>query len=97
MSKKQIVLDVAEDLVLDIQALQYECDARAELCSFMIRQGVINKEDFNDYHKEYVEYHTKYELLKRKLEDEVIKPQIDFDNFNWNLDFTTNKVTIDEL
>lgn len=90
------IIEIPEEMVNYLQRLAYETDARSNLCAFMTRQGIKN-EAFNDYHREYIEFYTKYELAKKQMEDDYIKPAIESNNFTWNLDFKTGQVSVDVL
>lgn len=88
------IIKIPEEMVNYLQRLAYETDARSNLCAFMTRQGIKN-EAFDDYHREYIEFYTKYELAKKQMEDDYIKPVIESNNFTWNLDFKTGQVSVD--
>lgn len=90
------IITIPRELNYYLQRLAYETEARSNLCAFLMRQNIKN-EAFDDYHKEYIEFYTKYELAKKQMEEECIKPVIDGNNYNWNLDFQTSQVTIDVL
>ena len=81
---------VPEELNNYIEALQYEVNARKDLCAYMIDHGMEGTDQFNKYHKEYIECFVNYNTAK----DELTKM------FNisgaWNLDFETRELTYDE-
>ena len=91
---KKIIIPQEE--VNYLQKLNYEIEARKNLCQFLIRQNIRNK-SFDDYHNEYIELFAEYELAKLELENNYIKPVIGNQTCNWNLDFQTNEVNIDVI
>ena len=91
---KKIIIPQEE--VNYLQKLNYEIEARKNLCQFLIRQNIRNKA-FDDYHNEYIELLAEYELAKLELQNNYIKPVIGNQTCNWNLDFQTNEVNIDVI
>lgn len=84
---KQIV---PEELCSYIEALQYEVNARKDLCAFMIDHSMMDSPQFERYHKEYIECNIKYNAAK----DQLTKM------FNvkgpWNLEFETRELTYED-
>ena len=76
---KKIIIPQEE--VNYLQKLNYEIEARKNLCQFLIRQNIRNKA-FDDYHNEYIELFAEYELAKLELENnyniKIRESQFDF-------------------
>lgn len=90
MSKKNIT--VPQERVTRIQALQYECDSRKDLLTFMLDKGAApTSEGFRAYHDEYTKLHAQYEQAKEEMQKAVLEPQIPGTLLKWNLDFSTGE------
>jgi hypothetical protein len=90
-------ITISKDLSEYIERLQFEKMARENLCTFLIRQDLLNTESFQKYHQEYIELTAEYELAKNELENTYVKPMIQGDKtYTWELDFKTYEVTIHE-
>ncbi len=88
-----MVIKIPEDVSSYLESLQYECNARADLIAFMVRQGLQDAEGFKKYHTEYVDFHAQFELAKQEMEEKYLKPEVP-GPFTWALDFRTHEVTI---
>lgn len=89
MSKKTIT--VPREHVDRIQALQYECDSRQDLLTYMLDRGAADSEGFQAYHREYTKLHAEYERAKEEMQKNVLEPQIDGTLTKWNLDFASGE------
>lgn len=78
---KKIPLDLSNYM----EGLMYETNARKDLCSYMVNSGMNETKQFEDYHKEYIEYYTKYELAKQEITNTYVAPE--YPKAKWNLDF----------
>lgn len=88
MAKKTI--RVPEDVVTQIQALQYECDSRKSLLAFMLdKGGSIESESFKAYHTEYTNFNSQYEKAKEEMQETILAPQIPGKLLTWKLDFSS--------
>lgn len=75
-----------------IESLQFEVSGYKNLLEFMISGGTnIDSDNFKNYHKEYLEKNTEYELAKNSVAKLYLKEYVD--NCSWNLDFATHKLT----
>lgn len=86
-----MTITIPKDLSNYIESLQYECEARKDLCAFMINKGMADSEAFNRYHKEYMEFFAQLETAKNEMANEYIPK-----GKKWNLDFATSQVTFDD-
>lgn len=81
---------ISDDLCNYIESLQYEVNARKDLCAFMIDHGMMESESFRKYHDEYIKCNAEYNVAKNTLTKEYgIKG-------SWNLDFDTRELTYEE-
>lgn len=83
---------IPEDLNNYIEALQYEVNARKDLCAFMIDRGMGESEQFKKYHKEYIECSVQYNAAKQSLMEMYNLKQ----GTNWNLKFETRELTYED-
>ena len=87
------------DLVQQLEKAQYETDAHKEIISWMMNNNNgIQNDTFKMYHNEYIQLFKRYQQLKNKFEEEVVRPTVGNDDllFTWNLDFTNKEVTISQ-
>lgn len=89
MEKK---IKIEEEMSNYIERLQYEKNARENLCAFLIRQGLSQTEDFKYYHDEYKDAYIQYEMAKKELEDKYVPKK----GTRWELNFSTSEITIYE-
>jgi metal-responsive CopG/Arc/MetJ family transcriptional regulator len=93
--KEVRTIEIPESVSDYIESLQYECNARSDLISFMVRNGLQDEEGFKKYHAEFVDFHAQLELAKQNMEDTYLRPECS-GSFMWNLDFKTHEVTVVE-
>ena len=95
MSKTRILyVDVNKEMSDYLEALMYETNARKDMVAYMIDHGMTKTESYDLYHKEYVEYHAKYEMAKRELEATYAHP-ISHGEVKWVMNFRTNQLEIE--
>lgn len=86
---------IPEEVSTAIEAAQFNYEARKDLCAYMIGRNMdIKGESFQAYEAELVDFHAEYELRKRELETEFIKPAFPGAK-NWRLDFQSHTVTVE--
>ena len=73
-----------------IESLQYEADARRDLCAFMIDHGMMGTEHFKKYQDEYVKFTAAYGVAKNMI-TKLYAPK-----GNWRLDFNSGELTYEE-
>lgn len=61
------IIPVTEDLCNYVESLMYECNARRDLCAFMVDHGMGETEHFVKYHDAYLKANAEYEVAKREL------------------------------
>lgn len=89
------IIDIPEDFCNYVEGLMYETNARKDVLAFMINQPSINKERFEEYHKEYLEFYSKYEIAKREIQEIYVNPEYKDTALNWNLNFKTSQLEIE--
>lgn len=91
--------EVNQETVNMIQALHYEVATRKEIINFILSQPNIslNKDLFDQYHKELVEFTAKYDTAKNELQKACIPEALRKHQINWNLDFTDNELVVTQL
>jgi hypothetical protein len=89
-------IKIDEKDMAKIEALQFEVNSYKSVIDFMITGGSnIANENFRQYHNEYVEKNTEYELAKRELGLKYFKDWVDI--CDWNLDFDTSVITVKKV
>lgn len=95
MSKTRILyVNVNKEMSDYLESLMYETNARKDIVAYMIDHGMTKTESYDLYHKEYVEYHTKYEIAKHELEATYVYP-ISHGEVKWVMNFRTNQLEIE--
>ena len=88
------IIPVHEEIVLEIEKLQYEVNARKEVIAYLINKNIdMDNTTFIKYNDEYLEYYIKYNMAKNKVEKDFVYTAVE-NPINWNLDFGTKKITI---
>ena len=78
-----------------VESLMYETNARKDVIAFMIDRNVDNKERFDQYHKEYLEFYAQYELVKQEIQKTYVDEVYGDQAIRWNLNFQTQELEID--
>ncbi len=90
MAKK--IINVPQETVTKIQALQYECESRKGLLAFMLdKGGSVESEGFRAYHREYTDFNARYEQAKEDMQKTVLEPQVPGRLLTWKLDFASGE------
>ena len=91
--KKKLTIKIPYEVSIKIQALQYECESRKDLLTFMINNNTdIANDNFKKYHKEYQDFFTELNLLKEEMKHTYLDPKVPGKIIRWNLDFSTYQV-----
>ena len=91
--EKTMIITIPEDVVNNIQALQYEVESRKDLIAFMLDKGCdVHGDSFQMYHKEHQEFFDRYNRSKDDMQKRFLEPQINGRLLRWNLDFATREV-----
>ena len=83
-------MKIPEELCDYVEALMYECEARKDLCAFMIHHGMRESEGFAKYHDEYLSMAAQYSMAKDMIGKMYANGK------NWHLDFDTKELMFDE-
>ena len=93
MLEKKVLVD-REDANC-VERIGYELSARQSIIKDMLQENAgIHTETFDAYHKELVEYNTKFELAKREIEKKYVLPVTEGKRAEWTLDYSTAELTI---
>ncbi len=85
-----------QKLIDYLEGLSYEVAARRDVITFMLANKMdIRSEQFQAYHKEYMEFFVQLESAKAQLEKDYVRPNIK-GKAEWNLDYGTRLLTIVE-
>lgn len=92
-------IEVNQETVNLLQALHYEVSTRKEVLQFLLSQPnmEINKDLFDQYHKELVEFTAKYDTAKKELEKAYVPEILKSHQISWELDFLSNELVITKL
>ena len=91
---KTFEVEIPEEVCNYLESLMYETNARKNLLAFCIEHDLNEKDAFNDYHKEYIEFSAQYEMAKEEMASKYIYPK--YPSCTWNLNFNT-KIAIVEV
>lgn len=86
MAAKRI--PVSKDLCDYVESLMYECDARKDLCAFMVDHGMADTPQFEKYHDAYIKAATAYSVAKGEL------TKLAGAGKSWRMDFDTKELVV---
>lgn len=90
-------IKLPEDVVSELERLQYEEDARRSLLEYLLSKNYdLNASPFKDYHDQYIATHVAYEKIKHNITQTYVVPNInekDLASTVWNVDFETCELT----
>lgn len=90
-------IKLPQDLVNQLEKLQYEVDARRGLIEFLLNKNYdITSGTFKEYHDEYVNKHVEFEQLKNQITTSYVAPLLTEEELKtalWNVDFETCELT----
>lgn len=89
------IIPMPEDFCNYVEGLMYETNARRDVIAFMLNSVILNKERFDEYHKEYLEFYAKYELVKSEIQKTYVDEVYGNQAIKWNLNFQTQELEID--
>lgn len=81
---------VADDFCNYVESLMYECNARKDLCAFMVDHGMGETERFEQYHNAYLKAYAEYEVAKAELTKMAGKGK------RWHLDFDRRELVVED-
>ena len=102
---KQIKINVTQEMIDYLQRLNFEIQTREEIITKLIEMHKDDSDDslfvskpFIKYSEELARVKAEYELAKVEVEKLYI-PKVLYGahQYNWNIDFATNEMTIDVL
>ena len=82
-------IPVSRDLSDYVEALMYECDARRDLCAFMVDHGMNGTEHFAKYHDEYLKAVARYSVAKKE------RSEMAGSKGKWRLDFDKSELVVE--
>lgn len=102
---KQIKIIVTQEMIDYLQRLNFEVQTREEIITKLIEMhkddtdaSLFVSKPFVKYSEELARVKAEYELAKIEVEKLYIpKVLYGVHEYNWNIDFTTNEMTIDVL
>ena len=80
-----------EEVILTLERASYEVSCRQNIINFMVRDGMIETDNFKKYWNEYILYTKAYDQLKYEFQDTYISK--DFSG-NWEIDFNTKEIKL---
>lgn len=89
------IVPMPEDFCNYVEGLMYETNARRDVIAFMLNSVILNQERFDQYHKEYLEFYAKYELVKNEIQKTYVDEVYGNQAIKWNLNFKTQELEID--
>ena len=101
---KTYTVEVNQELVNYIERLSYEEASYKDVILTMLEahqndtdSSVIKSPVFRAYQEEYSRVKAEYEMAKKQITEEYIPDCLKDHRTEWNLDFTTNELTISVL
>ena len=98
---KQITITVNQELVNYIERLSYEEASYKDIIVTLLEAhkndadgSAIDNPVFKSYQEKYAKAKSEYELAKNQITKEYIPECLINHNYDWNLDFSTNELTI---
>lgn len=88
------VVSIPSDVCNSLEGLMYEVNARKDTIAFMAERGMIGTEQFEAYHREYLDYYRKYERAKENFSKTYIAAN--HPNCKWTVNFAECCVEIEE-
>lgn len=76
-----------------IERLQYETDARKEICAYMVDTEQNHTDAYQKYFEEYIQYRKAFDMEKNRfVSEDILKGQ---EVKNWRIDYATRTLTIE--
>ena len=89
-----MTINVDKAVCENIEALQFEVESRKDIIvQFLSGSVKMDTDVFAKYHKEYQEYHKRYNKAKQEMVD--IYLGVEGRNSNWSLEFSTGELTVE--
>ena len=82
-------IPVTTELSDYVESLMYECEARRDLCAFMVDRGMSGTEHFEKYHDAYLKANAEYAVAKRELSEMA------GNKGKWHLDFGKKELVVE--
>lgn len=91
--KQTIDLSNYENELNLIERLQYEADARKEICAYMVDTEQNHTDTYQNYFEEYIQYRKAFDMEKNRfVSEDILKGQ---EVKNWRIDYATRTLTIE--
>lgn len=79
------------DMVNYLQRFDYEIKARKDLLAFFLERDLPHKERYKEYHQEYLDFYTQYELARAELADEYLR---EYPGCEWEIDYPSQEIVV---
>lgn len=79
-----------------LERAKYELAGRENVINFMVINGLKSHENYTYFWEEYLLYLKAYDILKEEFHNNFIRPQINFTNYRWEVDFEKKEVKVYE-
>lgn len=88
-------INVPEEIVKKIELYDIQYHSRQEIITELLKTNNINFQDLLlEYQKDYDEKYFLFQKEKQQLENLYVLPNINSNNYTWNLNYYTNILTI---
>ncbi len=91
---KKFKIDIDEQVVLTIQRLDFEVQAREFIVKSLMQSDIANYEIFKQYHSEYVDYFSQFEIAKSMITNKYIPNALKEHETSWNIDYASKTLEI---
>lgn len=85
-------ISIPEELRDYMQRLKYEINARKDLLAFFFERELPQKDMFNEYYQEYLEFCTQYELAKEEISHKYVYNL--YPHCPWDIDFIYSEIVV---
>ena len=90
------IITIPEERTIEVQKADVERSARRDIIVYLMEHPEINVDENRraEYQKEYDEKYFAFEQAKSRIERDFVMPATDGKASSWNLNYSTNEITI---
>ena len=90
------IITIPEERTIEVQKADVERSARRDIIVYLMEHPEINVDENRraEYQKEYDEKYFAFEQAKSRIEQDFVIPVANGKASSWNLNYSTNEITI---
>lgn len=90
-----MTIKIDKTICENIETLQFEVESRKDIIVQFLAGGVkMDTEMFTKYHKDYQDFHKRYNKAKQDMVEKYLGAE--GRSKNWTLEFATGELTVEE-